>query len=271
MNLFKLTVLIVIVSFVWVGMASATYDATDQAECADQDGYWYDGTCYETEVASLNAQIADLNSRINELLVMLGGEESTTEDEVPGVCQGIEFDRALSMGKTGDDVKCLQTMLNRSLDEPLAETGPGSPGNETSYFGSLTKRGVVRFQERYQQDVLAPYGLRRGTGFVGRTTRRKLNFRLRNWNREQEQQGEQQQSEELTSCETDNDCTLVDENCCGCSSGGGKTCINKDFEESWKSELNCEQKESIACPMVYLCNDLPSGCKCVDNTCQTTE
>ena len=271
--------LVIVFGVAMVGMVSAEVMDMDESECNDQNNYWYEDTCYTTENEKLNAQITSLNKRIDELLGMLEDQESEEEkkeqQQDSSSCEGISFDRSLKVGMEGEDVKCLQVMLNRELEEPLAESGPGSPGNETSYFGSITKRGVKRFQERYQQDVLAPHGLQQGTGYVGRTTRQKLNERLKK--REGKREGENgdqeqtQESEKLISCETDEDCILVNENCCGCENGGGKKCINKEFTQSWKSELNCKEKESIACPTVYLCNDLPSGCKCVNNTCQTTE
>ena len=57
----------------------------------------------------------------------------------------------------------------------IAVSGVGSPGNETNYFGSLTKSAVIRFQEKYRNDILAPWGFANGTGYVGRTTMEKLN------------------------------------------------------------------------------------------------
>ncbi|MEF8846883.1 MAG: peptidoglycan-binding domain-containing protein [Candidatus Paceibacterota bacterium] len=292
-----LSILILVFGVAMVGMASAdTVDMTE-SECNDADNYWYEDTCYTTENEKLNAQIVSLNDRIDELLGMLEEEEKEEQEEKeqeeqpqqapPILCEGVSFDRPLKLGTRGEDVKCLQAMLNEKLDEPLAKKGPGSPGNETDYFGPLTKEGVKRFQKKYEQDILAPWNLSRGTGFVGGRTREKLNrFVKRKIEQEQEQEREKEQEdkedeeqqeqeeqteEDLTYCDTDDDCTLVNENCCGCENGGGKKCINKEFEESWKSELNCEEKEDIACPMVYLCDDLPSGCECVDNTCQTIE
>ncbi|KKT29040.1 MAG: hypothetical protein UX43_C0010G0024, partial [Candidatus Giovannonibacteria bacterium GW2011_GWB1_46_20] len=58
---------------------------------------------------------------------------------------------------------------------PLAKTGPGSPRNETDFFGPLTKAAVIRCQEQHAQEILAPWGLTKGTGFVGKTTRAKIN------------------------------------------------------------------------------------------------
>ena len=75
----------------------------------------------------------------------------------------------------GNDVKQLQIFLNQRLDVPLAKSGAGSPGNETDFFGPLTKAAVIRYQEQHAQDILAPWNLTKGTGFVGRTTRAKIN------------------------------------------------------------------------------------------------
>ncbi len=55
------------------------------------------------------------------------------------------FPRNLSLNMSGPDVLLLQKYLN-THNYILTTTGPGSPGNETSYFGSLTKRALIKYQ-----------------------------------------------------------------------------------------------------------------------------
>lgn len=79
--------------------------------------------------------------------------------------------RTLKPGDRGDDVRELQIILNKDADTKVADSGPGSPGNETNYYGSATKKAVIRFQEKYSDQILKPVGLSAGTGIVGSQTR----------------------------------------------------------------------------------------------------
>ena len=119
----------------------------------------------EAKIAEITALIAGLQSQLAEVL-----EEVSYEG-----CAIASFDRNLSQGMIGNDVKCLQIVLNSGLKTRLADLGVGSPGNETNYFGSLTKAAVIRFQEKYAEEILSAWGLTAGTGYVGRTTQAKIN------------------------------------------------------------------------------------------------
>lgn len=85
------------------------------------------------------------------------------------------FDRNMGFQDRGEDVRRLQAALNDVEGIQVAVSGPGSPGQETHFFGPLTRRAVIAFQEMYAEDVLHPIDLVRGTGFVGPLTRAKLN------------------------------------------------------------------------------------------------
>lgn len=85
-----------------------------------------------------------------------------------------EITRTLKLGSTGAEVKELQILLNKDPETRIADTGIGSPGKETLYFGSLTKAAVIRFQTKYASEILYPAGVSFPTGVVGAMTRVKL-------------------------------------------------------------------------------------------------
>lgn len=86
-----------------------------------------------------------------------------------------QFTRSLQIGSSGGDVQELQKVLNSNLATKIQSIGIGSPGQETTYFGQLTKQSVIRFQELYRASILTPNGLASGTGFVGPATIKLLN------------------------------------------------------------------------------------------------
>ena len=82
-------------------------------------------------------------------------------------------------------------------------------------------------------------------------------------------QGTLPDKDELTECNVNNDCALVNSDCCGCSAGGGMTCINKKYVKYWNQKLNCREKVGkMSCPSVYLCGSNPTGCECTNNICR---
>jgi peptidoglycan hydrolase-like protein with peptidoglycan-binding domain len=67
------------------------------------------------------------------------------------------------------EVSCLQEFLKNQGADIYPE------GLVTGNFLSLTKAAVIRFQEKYAEEILVPLGLERGTGYVGLATRNKIN------------------------------------------------------------------------------------------------
>jgi len=96
---------------------------------------------------------------------------------VAGAQAATTFTSTLTLGSSGAQVLALQQALNQDPDTRVALTGPGSPGQETSYFGAKTQAAVIRYQEKYAGDILTPAGLVNGNGRVGAYTRAKLNAR----------------------------------------------------------------------------------------------
>ncbi len=84
------------------------------------------------------------------------------------------FTRSLKVGSVGEDVRELQKILNAE-GFTIAKTGPGSPGNESTYFGVATKMALIKYQNYYRSDVLTPYGLSSGTGYFGPATIKFIN------------------------------------------------------------------------------------------------
>lgn len=116
----------------------------------------------EERIAELQQQIRELQAKLDQLLA--------ERDQARGA-----FEERMELGSRGEDVRELQRFLNRSEDTRVAQRGPGSAGNETEVFGYATRNALIRFQEKYREDVLDPWGFSQGTGIAGPTTLGKLN------------------------------------------------------------------------------------------------
>jgi len=80
----------------------------------------------------------------------------------------VAFKSDLKEGSRGAEVTALQTCL-------AADPEVYPQGQITGNFGGQTKAAVIAFQEKYAEEILAPSGLKSGTGTVGPSTRDKLN------------------------------------------------------------------------------------------------
>ncbi len=121
------------------------------------------------------AQIASILAQIQQLQAQLNAMTGTTGTGGTGGTAAF-FTRTLTLGSQGEDVRQLQAFLNSSPDTRVNAPGlVGGAGAETTYFGPLTRAAVIRFQEKYANQILAPLGLTKGTGLVGASTRASLN------------------------------------------------------------------------------------------------
>jgi hypothetical protein len=116
------------------------------------------------EILAKISEIEELLNQLREQLNKLAASEEIS-------CQ--KFEENLFYGLRNDDrVRCLQEFLKNQGAEIYPE------GLVTGNFLSLTKAAVIRFQEKYAEEILAPWDLTEGTGFVGETTRAKINQML---------------------------------------------------------------------------------------------
>lgn len=74
----------------------------------------------------------------------------------------------LKEGSKGQEVTNLQKCLSKD-----SEIYPN--GEISGYFEKTTKEAVIKFQEKYSDEILKPSGLSKGTGIVSKNTREKLN------------------------------------------------------------------------------------------------
>jgi len=79
-----------------------------------------------------------------------------------------QFKSNLSFGSKGKEVEELQKCLAK--DSQIYPEGEIS-----GYFGNDTKEAVIKFQEKYADEILKPYDIEKGTGEVRGKTREKLN------------------------------------------------------------------------------------------------
>ncbi|MBZ9578351.1 peptidoglycan-binding protein [Patescibacteria group bacterium] len=93
----------------------------------------------------------------------IGKREKTIKKEAE-----FQFKSDLKLNSQGKEVEELQKCLAKD-----PEIYP--EGKVTGFFGNLTKEAVIRFQEKYAKDILEPWGFKKGTGLVRKTTRAKLN------------------------------------------------------------------------------------------------
>lgn len=126
-------------------------------------------------IAELQAQIQSLLAIINQLQAQLTILQGGATGRVAGIPAGFVFARDLAQGSSGTDVMYLQMLLNSNAATRVATAGPGAPGQETQFYGSLTAAAVRKFQQLHASEVLTPFGLTVGTGYFGQSARTLAN------------------------------------------------------------------------------------------------
>ncbi|MFH1582628.1 MAG: hypothetical protein ABIA08_02625 [bacterium] len=112
------------------------------------------------QIEYLKAEIAKIQAQIAAIIGQGGSCESLNSNLYFGM-------------SNNNEVKCLQQFLKSQGTDIYPE------GIVNGNFYSLTMQAVIRFQERYASEILAPLGLIQGSGFVGQSTRTKINKLLR--------------------------------------------------------------------------------------------
>lgn len=117
----------------------------------------------DPEITALSAKVAELQKMVADLLAQLGIQQESSNVEQANKSP---FLVDLELGSESEDVKRLQQFLN-GQGFVVSQTGPGSIGNETIYFGTLTRDALVAFQTFYS---ISP-----AVGYFGPITRAKVN------------------------------------------------------------------------------------------------
>ncbi|KKR85710.1 MAG: hypothetical protein UV93_C0001G0132 [Candidatus Azambacteria bacterium GW2011_GWC2_43_27] len=114
-------------------------------------------------IAELIAQIQALRKQLVELQSQQGTTTAWCHD----------FNTNLRIGDEGSEVLSLHNALVKEgllSDYYASKDFDGSTG-----FNENTSSAVTGFQQKYADEILRSYGLKYGTGFVGKSTRAKLN------------------------------------------------------------------------------------------------
>lgn len=156
-------------------VATFTYTVTTPAGgSGGGGGGGYIGTSQPPTPASVLTRMTENQIQsILSLLTSFGADQAVIDNvnaalhgqktsPAPGTAPVVALTRNLSLGSTGADVKALQVFLN-THGFAVASAGPGSPGNETTTFGGLTRAALAKFQKAK--------GITPAVGYFGPITR----------------------------------------------------------------------------------------------------
>jgi len=116
-------------------------------------------------IAQLQQQLVELQNKIIQVRAQI--TQLLAQKNQPANCQAA-FEQGLRPGASGNSVKCLQAFLSRQGSAIYPES------IVSGFFGPLTEQAVIRFQEKYANEILAPLGLTNPTGIVGLSTLAKI-------------------------------------------------------------------------------------------------
>lgn len=111
---------------------------------------------------------AQILAKINEIVTLISQLQKQLREMTGGrnVYSCTQITSVLYYGTVNDSqVKCLQEVLRA---QGYAVTASGN-------YDIATKTAVAQFQQKYASEILAPYGLRYGSGNAGNATIKKLN------------------------------------------------------------------------------------------------
>ncbi len=123
----------------------------------------------EEEQEKLLARIAELKAKIAEIQAKI---DSILAQRNQVYCQSLNNNLYFGI-QNNEEVRCLQEFLKNQGEEIYPE------GLITGNFLSLTQKAVIRFQEKFSSEILEPLDLKQATGFVGPSTRAKINQMLK--------------------------------------------------------------------------------------------
>jgi hypothetical protein len=120
-------------------------------------------TGVQSEIAAVTAEIQQLESELDNGTSSQGDVLGASIG--PVVTDASIFYRDLTLGDVGPDVFALQQFLNNE-GYTIVASGPGSPGDETDFFGALMQAALARWQ--------AAEGISPATGYFGPITRSRI-------------------------------------------------------------------------------------------------